>query len=105
MTLTYIFDFECLKYVKFVHFRMLPETKIMKNSAIHIQTFAIERRKSRFCCSVTLTYIFDFKCLQYFHVKFIHYHILPIASNYEKFHQFYIQTFVIERRKYRFSPP
>ena len=28
-TLTYIFDFKCLKYVKFVRFRMLPEAKIM----------------------------------------------------------------------------
>ena len=25
-----IFDFKCLKYVKFVRFRMLPEAKIMK---------------------------------------------------------------------------
>ena len=28
VTLTYIFDFKCLKYVKFVCFRMLPEAKI-----------------------------------------------------------------------------
>ena len=27
---THIFDFNCLKYVKFVRFRMLPEAKIMK---------------------------------------------------------------------------
>ena len=30
--LTYIFDFKCLKCVKFVRFRMLPEAKSIKNS-------------------------------------------------------------------------
>ena len=49
VTLTLIFNFRCWLYVKLVCFRMSPEATIMKNkSAIHIQTLAIDRRKSCF---------------------------------------------------------
>ena len=49
VSLNYIFDLKCLKYMTFVSFRMLSEAKIMKkNSAIHIETFAVKRCKSRF---------------------------------------------------------
>ena len=48
MALTNIFDFKCLKYVKFVRFSNLQEGKIMKKIAIHTQTFAIERHQFRF---------------------------------------------------------
>ena len=46
--MTHIFDIKCLKNVIFVNFRMLPEAKIMKKTAIDIQTFAIDRRNYRF---------------------------------------------------------
>ena len=48
VTLIYIFDFQYLQYVKFVHFRIFPEVKIMKKIAIrlNIQTFAIARSLS-----------------------------------------------------------
>ena len=32
VTLTFIFDFKCLKYVKLVCFRILPDNKIMKRN-------------------------------------------------------------------------
>ena len=55
VTLTYIFDFKSLKYVRFVRFRMLPESwKYEKQSAIHTQTFLIERRKYHIFCNFDL---------------------------------------------------
>ena len=64
MTLTYILDFKCLKYVKSVRFRVLPESENNdKISAINIQTFAIERLSNVF--SVTLTYFSKVISLKY----------------------------------------
>ena len=52
--------------------------KIIKNSTIHIQTCALERRKSPLFSSVTLMYISYFKIFKY--VKFVRFRILPKAK-------------------------
>ena len=88
----------------FVRCSQLPEAKIMKKTAIHIQTFAIERIESSFLSSVKLTYIFDFKCLKY--VKFIRFRMLPKAKILRKKKSaIHIQIFAIERRKLYFYLP
>ena len=43
--------FQIFKICEFVRMRMIAEAKIMKKSSVHIQKFAIERRKSSFSAS------------------------------------------------------
>ena len=48
-TLAYIFNFKCLKYVKLVGFRMLPDSYNYKKKLTNTNShFLIECRESRF---------------------------------------------------------
>ena len=58
LTLTYIFDIKYLKYVKFVHFRMLPEAKIILKNQQH--TF-LKHMQSNGIRTIFLLLIFIFK--------------------------------------------
>ena len=81
VTLTYIFDLKCLKYMNFVNFCMLRASKIMKKFRNTYSNICDRTLQVSFFPSMTLTFIRHFKCLKY--VKFP-YSILPETWNYEK---------------------
>ena len=96
---TYIFDFTCFKIYEIRSFYVAEQQKLWRN---HHHTFKHlpSNAVSPIFLSVTLTYIFDFKCLQY--LKFVRLCMCSDSSNYGKICN---QTFAIERRKFRFYPP
>ena len=74
VTLSYIFDFKSLKYVKSVRFRLLLEAKIIFLNQQYTFKHLRLNGVSPVLPFVTLAYIFDFKCLKF--VKFVHFRIL-----------------------------
>ena len=78
---------------------MLPEIKIIKNSAIHIQTFSIDG-VSRVFLLHDLDLCFRFQMFKMCEIRSISY----VAGNLKlwKKSAIHIPTFAIERRKYCF---
>ena len=93
VTLIYIFNFKCLKYVKLVRLRKINNEQIQQDTFKHLRSNGVSYVFLH--CDHELH--FDFKCLKY--VKFVRFRILP-EDKVMKNSSVHIEKIDIEWRKY-----